>query len=72
MISQRMNHCIIESDSKILVDACNGGLGEAYFGTFVKDCIQLWKHINPVLVRFVYRSANGVAQLQRPPILCQA
>lgn len=43
--------------------ACNGKPGEAFFGTIVLDCIQLLKHINPVLVEFVYRSANSVAHL---------
>lgn len=53
--------CIIETDSQVLVNACKGDSGEALFGTIVGDCIQLLKHINPVLVKFVYRSANRVA-----------
>lgn len=61
MNSRRLRHCLIETDCKVLVDACNGGPGEAYFGTIVKECTQLLKHINPVLVRFIYRSANRVA-----------
>lgn len=61
LITRRNQHCIIESDSQILVNACKGSPGEAIFGTIVGDCIQILKHINPVLVRFVYRSANSVA-----------
>ena len=60
VISRCLNHCIIETDSQILIDACNGGPGESYFGTIVRDCIYLLKHINPVCVRFIYRSANSV------------
>ena len=58
---KRNQHCIIESDSQVLVNACKGSPGEAIFGTIVGDCIQILKHINPVLVRFVYLSANNVA-----------
>lgn len=45
----------------MLVNACKGDSGEALFGTIVGDCIQFLKHINPVLIKFVYRSANRVA-----------
>lgn len=31
------------------------------FRTIVEDCIRLLKHINPVLLKFTYRSANSVA-----------
>ena len=61
VLSRRLNHCVIETDSQILVDACNGGPGESYFSIIVRDCIYLLKHINPVCVRFIYRSANSVA-----------
>ncbi|KAL8119749.1 hypothetical protein AgCh_017015 [Apium graveolens] len=61
VIARRNHHCIIESDAQVLVAACNGKPGVAIFGTIVDDCNQLLKHINPVLVKFVYRSANSVA-----------
>ncbi|XP_074378629.1 uncharacterized protein LOC141720175 [Apium graveolens] len=61
VIARKNQCCIMESDSRMLVQACNGSPGEAMFGTIVGDCIQLLKHINPVLVRFTYRSANSVA-----------
>lgn len=51
----------METDYQVLVAACSKGSGEATFGTIIGDCIQLIKHINPVLVRFSYRSANNVA-----------
>lgn len=54
-------YCIFETDSQVLVAACKGGQGETIFGTIVGDCIELMKHIKPVLVKFVYRSANCVA-----------
>nr|XP_017222865.1 PREDICTED: uncharacterized protein LOC108199532 isoform X2 [Daucus carota subsp. sativus] len=59
----QLSHCMFQSDSKVLVNACNGKAGEAYFGTIVLDCVQLLKHINHVLVEFIYRSANSVAHL---------
>lgn len=61
MIARKIDHCIIETDSQILAAACTGEPGLDLFGTIVGDCIQLLKHINPVLVKFVYRSANSVA-----------
>lgn len=61
VISRRKHQCIMETDSRVLVQACNGQTGEAMFGTLVDDCIHLLKHINPVLVKFTYRSANSVA-----------
>lgn len=57
------DYCVFESDSKQLVDACNGQEGESYFHTIVSDCVDLCKHFNHVLVQFVRRSANGVAHL---------
>lgn len=53
--------CVFETDSKVLVLACNGQGGETYFHTITFDCIQLLKHFDQVLVEFVYRSANCVA-----------
>lgn len=63
LTKRRGQGCIIETDSQVLVTACNGNPGEAMYGTIVGDCIQLLKHINPVLLRFVYRSANRVAHV---------
>lgn len=52
---------MFETDLYALATACNGSPGEAYFGTIVIDCIHMLKHICPVLVDFVYRSANSAA-----------
>lgn len=60
LIARRNQRCIMETDSRVLVQACNGKPGEAIFGTLVDDCIQLLKHINLVLVKFIYRSVNNV------------
>ena len=61
VLRRRNQRCIMETDSQVLVQACNGSPGEAIFGTIVGDCNELLKHINPVLVKFTYRSANSVA-----------
>lgn len=53
--------CEIETDSKILVQACSKTPDESFFGTIVDDRVQLLKHVNQVLLRFVFRSANSVA-----------
>lgn len=60
VLTRRNQRCIMETDSQVLVAACNGGPGEAIFGVIVDDCIKLLKHINSVLIRFAYRSANSV------------
>lgn len=31
--------CVFETDSKVLVHACNGDRGESRFGTIVDDCV---------------------------------
>lgn len=59
----QLSHCIFQSDSKSLVNACNGMIGEAYFDTIVNDCVQLLKHINQVQLEFVYRYVNSVAHM---------
>lgn len=61
IIDKGYKQCVIETDSSALAAACNGGQGEAFFGTIVMNCIQLLKHVNQVLVVFIYRSANTVA-----------
>lgn len=53
--------CIIETDAKMLVDACKGSTGSTYFHAIVSDCLELFKHFIDMLVQFVQRSANGVA-----------
>lgn len=53
--------CVFETDSRVLVLACNGQGEESYFHTITSDCVQLLKHFDRVLVEFVYRSANRVA-----------
>lgn len=55
--------CIVETDSKLLADACNGSSGRSHFHSIVNDCVDLIKHFDEMLVRFVPRSANGVAHL---------
>ena len=55
--------CVIETDSKLLADAYNGTPGRSYFHSIVNDCVDLVKHFESVLVRFVHRSANEVAHL---------
>ncbi|KAL8125037.1 hypothetical protein AgCh_012638 [Apium graveolens] len=55
--------CVFETDSKLLADAVNGDTGRSYFHSIVGDCVALFKHFENVLVRFVPRSANGVAHL---------
>ncbi|XP_074325881.1 uncharacterized protein LOC141663935 [Apium graveolens] len=54
-------YCVFETDCKALAEACNGKPGEAYFGTIVLEYVYLLKHINHMLVEFIYRSANNVA-----------
>ncbi|XP_074383626.1 uncharacterized protein LOC141725107 [Apium graveolens] len=63
VIDRGYKHCVIETDTYVLADACNGNPGRALFGNIVMDCIHLVKHINPVLVNFVYRSLNNVAHV---------
>ena len=63
VIAQGYTHCVFETDSYALADACNGSPRRALFGTIVMDCVHLIKHINPVLVKFVYHYANIVAHV---------
>ena len=63
VMAKGYNHCVFETDSYELATACNGRLGEAYFGTIVMDCIHMLKHICPVLVDFAYRSSNSAAHV---------
>lgn len=58
-----LDWCVFESDSKQLVDACNGQQGASYFHTIVSDCVESCKHFDHVLISFVRRSANSVAHL---------
>lgn len=62
-IAQGYQQCVFETDSHALALACNGRSGRAFFSTIVDDCLYLLKHINLVLVEFVYRSANTVAHV---------
>lgn len=53
---------IIESDSKLLVDAIRSdGEDFTYFGTLVDDCKALLRAISRCSIHFVFRSANCVA-----------
>lgn len=38
-------------------------MGESYFHTNISDCLQKLKHIDQVLVDFVYRSTNRLAHV---------
>lgn len=58
-----LDHCIFESDSKSLVDACKRDHGVSYFHTIVSDCVELCKHFDYVQIVFVRRSANSVAHV---------
>ena len=55
--------CNFESDSKLLVDAVNGSIGNSYFDTIAANCKELIKHFEEVSVVFFHRSANTVAHL---------
>ncbi|KAL8095164.1 hypothetical protein AgCh_036571 [Apium graveolens] len=41
MLTWKHNHCVVETDSKNLVDACNGRRGEAYFESNAKRDLRL-------------------------------
>lgn len=58
----QIQNCIVETDSQILVQACNGITDDSFFGIIVDDCVHLSKHINHVLIQFVYKSTNMVAR----------
>ncbi|XP_074352699.1 uncharacterized protein LOC141691846 [Apium graveolens] len=53
--------CIFETDSKLLVDACEGVQGRSFFHTIVLNCVQLFKHFEEVPVQFVYEYADVAA-----------
>lgn len=55
--------CIFETDSMLLVKACKREHGRSFFHTPVRDCIDYFKHFDQVQVKFVRKSANGIAHL---------
>lgn len=55
--------CVFETDSKLLADTCNGSSRRSYFHNIVRECVELIKHFENVLVRFVHRSSNEVAHM---------
>ncbi|XP_074333967.1 uncharacterized protein LOC141671586 [Apium graveolens] len=55
--------CVFETDSKLLADACNGNSGRSYFHIIVRECLELIKHFENMLVQFVHRYANEVAHM---------
>lgn len=57
------NKCIFESDSKLLVEAVNGGIGKSYFHTIVNECHEIIKHFEKVLIIFVHIYANMIAHI---------
>lgn len=44
------DHCIFQTDSKLLVEACKGTDGVSYFHTIALDCVDLCEHFNHRLV----------------------
>ncbi|XP_074347283.1 uncharacterized protein LOC141686126 [Apium graveolens] len=60
-VAMRFRKCIFELDSKIVVDACNGGSGRSNFYSFIGECVEDFKHLDEVRVQFTYKSANIVA-----------
>ncbi|XP_074356365.1 uncharacterized protein LOC141696076 [Apium graveolens] len=59
----RNTKCIFECDAKLVVDAVNGDRGYSNFDMLIEDCVDIIKHFDEVLVTFVHRSANNVADL---------
>lgn len=57
------DHCIFQTDSKLLADACKDTDGASYFHTIALYCIDLCEHVNHILVQYVRKSANEVAHL---------
>ncbi|XP_074356208.1 uncharacterized protein LOC141695901 [Apium graveolens] len=53
--------CVFETYAKMLAEACKKIEGRAYFHSIVSCCIDLFEHYDEVLVEFVNRSANEVA-----------
>ncbi|KAJ8900653.1 hypothetical protein K2173_025430 [Erythroxylum novogranatense] len=64
-VSKRWHSFIIESDSKLLVNAVNSVSysDDSQLGLIIFDCKSLISEIGNVECRFIYRSANGVAHL---------
>lgn len=58
-----LDYYIFETDSKVLVEACNGKQHQAYFDTILLDYIDLYKHFDQVLIDFVYRLVNRLEHL---------
>ncbi|KAL8146232.1 hypothetical protein AgCh_004104 [Apium graveolens] len=48
------SNCVFETDSKLLADAFNGGQVKSYFHSIVRDCVELSKNFENVLVHFVH------------------
>lgn len=59
----RSTQCIFEMDAKLVVDAVHGSGGNSNFHTVIKECHEIIKHFEDVLLLFEYRSANSVAHL---------
>lgn len=53
--------CVFKTDSQILVRACKKDEGRSYLRTIVRECIELFKHFDEVLLCFAHRSANEAA-----------
>lgn len=59
----RNKKCIFECDAKLVVDDVHGGTGNSDFDVIIRDCMDILKHYEEVLVVFVHRSANSVVHL---------
>lgn len=55
--------CIFETNSQVIVGACNGQYGASYYHTIVANCLLNSKHFHNVLVLFAYQSTNRAAHL---------
>lgn len=53
--------CTFETDAKLLAEACKQVKGKSYFHIIVSDCIDLFKHFENVLVKFVCKYASEFA-----------
>ena len=55
----------IETDSYALTNVCNGSPWRSLFDIIVIDCIELSKHMSPVLFCFAHRFAKNTAHARR-------
>ncbi|XP_074378613.1 uncharacterized protein LOC141720155 [Apium graveolens] len=51
-VAMGFKKCIFELDSKIVLDACNGGSGRSIFYSIIAECVEGFKHLK---VQFTYK-----------------